>query len=53
MARTKFRFGSASILPQTMEFNETRYVSHTYIEDFLYTFLDKKLRVKSVFVCYA
>lgn len=44
MAHTKFGFS------QTTELNETGYVSHTYIE--MYTFLDGKLHVKAVFVCY-
>ena len=38
---------------QTRELNETRYISHIYIKDFVYIFRRLKLHVKAAFVRYA
>ena len=38
---------------QTTESNQTWYVSHIYIKDFVYAFITRKLHVKASFVRYA
>ena len=38
---------------QTTEFDETRYISHIYIKDFVYVFRRLKIHGKAAFVRYA